>query len=111
MDLTPEAQVVLSQRLADLLEQWGPVLAITVLVLIVYRKEIGALILSMRRDGTADAMLGQMNSSFSQNLQYFQRAVTEAEKIRAATEATAATAKEALTVAQSIKDEMIRRGR
>lgn len=111
MDLTPEAQVVLSQRLADLLEQWGPVLAITVLVLIVYRREIGALILSMRRDGTADAMLGQMNRSFSQNLQYFQRAVTEAEKIRSATEATAATAKEALTVAQSIKDELIRRGR
>lgn len=111
MDLTPEAQVVLSQRIADLFDKWGPLMVLTVLVLVIYRKEIGALILSLRRDGTADAMLGQMNSSFSQNLQYFQRAVTEAEKIRAATEATAATAKEAMTVAQSIKDELIRRGR
>lgn len=80
--LTPEAQVHLAERFADLMEKWGPWLFVMVLILVIYRKEIGALLLSMRRENSADAMLAQMNASFSQNLHFFEKAVSDTDQIQ-----------------------------
>lgn len=111
MDLTPDAQLHLVQRLTDLLEQWGAFLFIVVLILIVYRKEIGALILSLRRESNADALMAQMNASFSQNLHYFEKAVEHTAEIKANSEELVEVAKEAVAVARALKEEMIRRSR
>lgn len=111
MDLTPDAQLHLAQRFADMLEQWGPFMALTVLVLVAYRKEIGALIMSMRRENTADTLLGQMNASFAQNLEFFRKTVDDLDAIKASTDRAADHADDAVKALQSIKEELIRRGR
>jgi len=111
MDLTPDAQMHLAQRFADMLDQWGPFMALTVLVLIVYRKEIGALIMSLRRESNADALMGQMNSSFAQNLEFFRKTVDDLDAIKASTDRTADHAEDAVKALQAIKEELIRQGR
>ncbi len=80
--LTPETQLHLAQRFADMMEKWGPWMFVMVLILVIYRKEIGALLLSMKRENSADAMLAQMNAAFSQNLHFFEKAVEDTAKIR-----------------------------
>jgi hypothetical protein len=111
MDLTPDAQMHLAQRFADMLDQWGPFMALTVLVLIIYRKEIGALIMSMRRENMADTLLGQMNSSFAQNLEFFRKTVDDLDAIKASNQQIADRVDDATEVLGDIKDELIRRGR
>lgn len=111
MDLTPDAQLHLAQRFADMLDQWGPFMALTVLILVVYRKEIGALIMSMRRENMADTLLGQMNASFAQNLEFFRKTVDDLDAIKASTERSADSAADAVKALQDLKTELIRRGR
>ena len=109
--LTPETQLHLAQRFADMLEQWGPLMVITVFILAFYRKEVGALIMSMRRENMADTLLGQMNASFAQNLEFFRKTVDDLDAIKASTERSADSADDAVKALQDIKTELIRRGR
>lgn len=111
MDLTPDAQLHLAQRFADMLEQWGPFMVLTVFVLAFYRKEVGALIMSMRRENMADTLLGQMNSSFAQNLEFFRKTVDDLDAIKASNQQIADRVDDATEVLGDIKDELIRRGR
>jgi hypothetical protein len=108
MDLTPDAQLHLAQRLADLVDKWGPFMALTVLILIVYRKEIGTLIMSLRRESTSDLLLTQMNASFASNLEFFRRTVDDLAAIKASNQKIAEQIEDAVAVGRSIRDEIIR---
>lgn len=107
MDLTPDVQM----EIVRVAEQWGAFLFVVVLILLVYRKEIGTLIMSLRRESNADALMGQMNASFAQNLEFFRKTVDDLGAIKASTDRAADEAEAAVEVLRAIKDELIRRGR
>jgi hypothetical protein len=108
MDLTPDAQLHLAQRIADMIDKWGPFMALTVLILIVYRKEIGGLIVSLRREHVSDALLTQINASFANNLEYFRQTVEDLRAIKASNQKIADEVQQAIEVGRSIRDEIIR---
>lgn len=107
MDLTPDVQL----EIVRVAEQWGAFLFIVVLILLVYRKEIGSLIMSLRRESNADALMGQMNASFAQNLEFFRQTVDDLGAIKASNQQIADRVDDAVEVLGAIKDELIRRGR
>lgn len=90
ISLTPDAQV----RLIDLLADWGLWAGIAVLVLVIYRAEVGQLILSLRREGSADRLLIEMLSAFQQNLTYFKATTDDLRAIREATDRQSALLRE-----------------
>lgn len=45
VSLTPDAQL----RAMDLLDRWGVFASLAILILVIYRKEIGMLVLSFKR--------------------------------------------------------------
>lgn len=106
--ISPDAQLHLAERFADLMEKWGSFLFVVVLVLVIYRKEIGALILSMRRENNADALMTQMNASFSQNLHFFEEAVKDTAAIRKTNEELVTATREGVQVMRALKEELIR---
>lgn len=69
VSLTPDAQL----RAMDLLDRWGVFASLAILILVIYRKEIGALLLSFKHEHNADILLLKMNSSFEKNLDYFEK--------------------------------------
>jgi hypothetical protein len=91
-----------------MIDKWGPFMALTVLILIVYRKEIGSLIVSLRREHVSDALLTQMNASFSANLEYFRKTVEDLAAIKASNQKIADEVQQAIEVGRSIRDEIIR---
>lgn len=69
LTITPDAQL----KILDLVDRWGMFVFLAILILVIYRKEIGALLLSFKHEHNADILLLKMNSSFEKNLDYFEK--------------------------------------
>ena len=105
VSLTPDAQL----RAMDLLDRWGVFASLAILILVIYRKEIGALMLSFKREHNADALLNQMVGAFDKNLLFFERTDKNTEAILKSVEDQVSVMREVLAALHEMRIDMVRR--
>ena len=105
VSLTPDAQL----RAMDLLDRWGVFASLAILILVIYRKEIGMLVLSFKREHNADALLNQMVGAFDKNLVIIERTEKATESILKSLDDQVDVMRGVLTVLQEMRVDVVRR--
>lgn len=105
VSLTPDAQL----RAMDLLDRWGVFASLAILILVIYRKEIGMLVLSFKCEHNADALLNQMVGAFDKNLVIFERTEKTTESILKSLDDQVDVMRGVLTVLQEMRVDVVRR--